>query len=88
MNTTMIELGGMSVALADCDWVAFAPCGCPDRVVVADVAPTEELAWQELFLPKRARDRAQQDGYRLELMTRERWAAEVMPLMRAGKCPH
>jgi hypothetical protein len=82
----LTELDGQTVPLADCDWVLFAPCGCPVGCCVADIAPTEDQAWREFYDHKRERDRARRD-HRMVLMTRERWAAEVMPAMRA-RCPH
>jgi hypothetical protein len=79
-----IELDGATAPLEECDWVLFAPCGCPAGCMVADVAPSEELAWKEFYPRKRDQGRAQKQGYRMVLMTRERWAAEVMPAMKAG----
>lgn len=83
----LIELEGKIVPVADCDWVLYAPCGCPIGLTVAAAAPTEDPAWESHYPRKRERDARRRDGYRMELMTRDRWAAEVMPAMRAG-CQH
>jgi hypothetical protein len=84
----MTEIDGAVTPLADCEWVLFAACGCPVGCMVADIAPSEELAWKEHYPLKRDRDRATREGLRMELMTRARWAAEIMPLMLARNCTH
>lgn len=84
----MVELDGVTVPLADCDYVLWKPCGCPRGVSVArlDVV-TEDDAWKSFFPTKRERERVQRQGHRMELMTHTRYLAEVYELMRA-KCPH
>lgn len=82
-----IELDGKMVPLAGCDWVLYAPCGCPIGCTVAAVAHTEDLAWKSHYPLKRERAAHQSAGYRMELMTHERWGAEVMPAMLA-RCQH
>lgn len=83
------EIGGQMVPLSKCDWVRWAPCGCPTGVslVGEGFAVTEEDAWREFYDRKRDADRAQKAGHRMELVTHERWSAEIKPLMMAP-CPH
>jgi hypothetical protein len=81
------EIDGQYVPLAKCDWVKFAPCGCPTGVCIASYAPTEEQAWKEFYEYARDRAKARRDGYRLELMSHERYSREVYPRMKAG-CSH
>lgn len=82
-----IQLEGKTVPLANCDWVLFAPCKCPVGLTVAAAASTEDLAWKSHYPRKRERDARRDAGYRMVLMTRDRWAAEFMPAMQAG-CAH
>jgi len=83
----LVELDGMSVPLADCDWVEWAPCGCPVGTSRAGSVTTEEDAWKNFYPREGDRERAQAQGYRWELMTHTRWSAEVADWMKAG-CPH
>jgi hypothetical protein len=83
----LAEIDGHAVPLSDCDWVKWAPCGCPVGVTVARLAVTEEEAWKAFYDRKRDIDRAQRRGYRMELVTHARWGAEVKHLM-ASPCPH
>lgn len=89
-----VEIDGKHIPLADCDWVLWAPCGCPAGVTVAQsrgghiVNATEDAAWREFWERKRDIDRRKRQGYRVELMTHERYSAEVYDLMRAHRCPH
>jgi len=80
-------IDGNAYSLAECDWVMWEPCGCPSGVCVARAYPSEGDAWKAFYDRKRDRDRAERHGARLELMTHERWGAEVMPLMKV-RCPH
>jgi hypothetical protein len=82
------DIDGQTVPLADCDWVLFAPCGCPDGCMCASGSVAEDRIWAEFYPRKRDRAAARSDGYRMVLMTPARWAAEVMPAMRDGNCPH
>lgn len=81
------EINGHQVSLAVCDWVLWAPCGCPIGVTVARSARTEDAAWRAFYDYKREIAVARQLGARMELMTHERWSAEVMARMKA-RCPH
>ena len=83
------EIDGQMVPLRQCDWVKWAPCGCPVGLAVAGegYAVTEQDAWKEFYDRKRDADRARRAGYRIELVTHTRWGAEIMPLMTAP-CPH
>lgn len=49
---------------------------------------TEDDAWKIFYSLKRDRDRKQKAGYRMELLTHERYSREVYPLMRQRHCPH
>ena len=48
---------------------------------------TEEDAWTDFYPQEADRESAQKQGYRWELMTHDRWSAEVADRMIAG-CPH
>lgn len=87
-----VQVDGEQVPLDQCDWVLYSPCGCPEGVHLAATgqkvyAADEDAAWQSMFDTKRERDRAQRQGCRMELMTHERYRAEVAPMMTA-RCPH
>src|SRR5581483_4991938 len=88
-----VELGGRQVPLRDCDWVLWAPCGCPAGVTVAStpdeglVQDTEMAAWMAFYDDADEIIRAQRRGEHLELMTHERWSAEVADRM-TGRCGH
>jgi len=85
----MVELDGATVPLDDCEYVLWNPCGCPRGVTICRYGVvSEEDAWRSFFPTKRERDRERKRGLRMELMTHERWVAEVMPLMRLRECPH
>jgi len=83
------EIDGRMVPLSECDWVKWAPCGCPVGVTRAGegYAVTEQDAWKEFYDRERYADQARRSGYRMELVTHERWSAEIMPLMKAS-CRH
>lgn len=83
----LVEIDGKTVPLDACDWVLWMPCGCPGGVTVARLSPTEGDAWKEFFDRKRDRERKQRQGYRMELVTHDRWKLEISELMRA-ECPH
>lgn len=88
----MVELEGNTVPLEGCDYVLWAACGCPKGVTQAgahEVAPvvTEDDAWKQFYSRKAERAAAKKRGVRMELMTRQRYSAEVFPLM-AGLCQH
>jgi len=88
-----VEINGKQVPLTECDWVMWAPCGCPQGVTVAAlpasgrVIATEDAAWKEFYDRKRDSDRARRQGLRLELMTHERYCREASPRM-TEKCQH
>jgi hypothetical protein len=86
------EIGGRHVPVDDCSWVMWGPCGCPWGAALAGLHGgsrilTEDDAWREFYSLKRERERAQRDGVRMELMTFERWKAEVCDRMKA-RCGH
>lgn len=83
----LAEIDGQTVPLSECDWVKWAPCGCPVGVTVARYAATEHDAWKAFYDRKRDIDRAQRQGYSMELVTHARWGAQVMHLM-TSPCPH
>ena len=83
----LAEIDGAVIPLDKCDWVLWAPCGCPCGVTLASYAPTEDDAWKTLYDYKREITKAQKQGCHLELMTHERWGREVMPAMQA-RCTH
>ncbi|MGW5711659.1 hypothetical protein [Streptomyces olivaceus] len=87
--TLMVEVDGKVRPLADCTWITWAPCGCPCGALTAaygDTAhATEEQAWREQCPLKREREKYQREGYRMELMSWDRYCAEVD---LAARCPH
>lgn len=83
----MVELDGATVPLEDCDWVLRWVCGCPHGVLSARGVADEEQAWREFYEKKSDRTQADKRGDTLELMTHERYSAEVYPLMLVD-CPH
>lgn len=87
------EVGGQHVPLADCDWVLWSPCGCPQGVTVgafpdlSHITATEDVAWSHLYDTDEEIAAAKGRGERVELITRERTKAEVLP--RFGvRCEH
>jgi hypothetical protein len=88
---------GTTAPLAKCDWVFREPCGCPRGVMMAVIGSTvlhdEDTAFLDFFregdkrkavaLVKRERAR----GVTAELVTHERYRAEVAPAM-LKRCPH
>lgn len=82
-----VQIEGDHVPIEKCDWVLWGACGCPYGVTVARYAPTEEEAWKSFYDRKRDRERDQRKGYRIELITHERWCLEVMERMKA-RCTH
>jgi hypothetical protein len=89
MPELMVEIDGQLLPLTNCTWITWAPCGCPCGALTAafgdEAFATEQQAWQEQYPLKRERDKYQRQGYRLELMSWERYLAEVD---LAAKCPH
>lgn len=87
-----VQVEGQPVPLDRCQWVLWMPCGCPEGVHSAATgshvhAADEDAAWACLFDSKRERGNARKGGWRVELMTHERYVREVSPQMR-GRCPH
>jgi len=82
---------GPLVTLTACDWVLWSPCGCPRAVTLAQygdtVLTTADKAWEELTPDDAERDSERRFGYRIELVTHERYSAEIYDQMR-GPCPH
>lgn len=89
MTRLLVEIDGETLPLRSCDWVKWAPCGCPVGVSVAGegLAVTEDDAWRSFYDRKRDSDRARRQGYRMELIPHARYGTEIMPRMLAS-CPH
>jgi hypothetical protein len=89
MPEIKVEIDGALHPLTNCTWITFRPCGCPCGALTAafgdEAFATEEQAWREVFPLKRERDKYQRQGYRLELMSWDRYRAEVDLSIR---CPH
>ena len=90
--TLSATIDGKHVPLTECDWVLWGPCGCPFGVSMAATAhgvraADEDAAWKCLFVTKREIDQAKRRGDRLELMSHERYCAEVSDRMIV-RCPH
>ncbi|USY19690.1 hypothetical protein NE857_31425 [Nocardiopsis exhalans] len=84
-------IGDRQVPLTDCDWVLWAPCGCPRGVCLAQVGDTvlatEDRAHAEFTSRRRDRAREIREGYRIELVTHHHYRAVIASLM-ATRCPH
>lgn len=89
MPDIKVEIDGGLHALSNCTWITYRPCGCACGALTAafgdEAFATQQQAWQELFPLKRDRDKYQRQGYRLELMSWDRYLAEVD---LTAKCPH
>ncbi|WP_406325867.1 hypothetical protein OG784_13045 [Streptomyces sp. NBC_01617] len=89
MPELMVEIDGQLRPLSNCTWITWAPCGCPCGALTAaygdEAHATEQQAWQEIYPTKRERDKYQRRGFRLELMSWDRYLAEVD---LAKRCPH
>lgn len=82
-------INGAQVRLSDCDWVLWQPCGCPRGVTMARYSRTEDAAWKSFFDTWKGIAEALRaaPGLRMELMTHERYVAEVSERMRT-RCTH
>lgn len=89
MPELKVEIDGATHALTNCVWVTYAPCGCPCGALTAaygdDAYATEQQALAYIYPTKRERDRHVRQGYRVELMSWDRYRAEVD---LAKRCPH
>lgn len=91
MPELLVVIDDKPVPLNDCAWVEYAPCGCAVSVILAAMSDgsraltTEDHVRHHLDPKKRDRDKAIRQGYRLELMTMDRYRAEVDLAVR---CPH
>jgi len=85
----LVEIDGQTIPLRSCDWVKWAPCGCPVGVTVAGegLAVTEDDAWKEFYDRKRDISRAQKRGYRMTLISHARYGTEIMPRLLV-RCSH
>jgi hypothetical protein len=87
--TLMVRVDGEIRPLSKCVWITWAPCGCAVGALTAAYSDqahaTEDQAWREIYPTKRERDKYQRQGYRLELMSWDRYRAEVD---LAALCPH
>ena len=78
MTTLMIEVEGEMVPLTDVNWLLRQPCGCLQAVSLAangdDVyAASEPQAWGEFYDTKKEISKAQREGYKIEVITKEGW---------------
>lgn len=98
MPELMVKLDNeATVPLRSCDWVFYAPCGCPRGVMMAvvgdEVSHDEDSAFLHFFyegnkrealaLAKRERGR----GVTARLVSHDQYKAEVYPAMLV-KCTH
>lgn len=85
-----ILIDGQHRPLSEGEWVWWDPTGWPEGCmkVSPKVADDPDRAAKE-FCDGHAMEalRKVREGYRAELMTHERWAAEVMPIMQ-GEVAH
>lgn len=89
MPDLMAVIDGKPVPLRDAAWIFFLACGCPYGACTAQLGDeafaTEDQALREMYPLKRDRDRFYKQGRRLELMSWDRYRAEID---LAAKCPH
>lgn len=89
MPELMVQIDGKAFPLSNCTWITWAPCGCPCGALTAafgdEAFATADQAWRQHYPLKRDRDKCQRQGYRMELMSWDRYRAEVD---LAAKCPH
>ncbi|GAA1065285.1 hypothetical protein [Streptomyces asiaticus] len=89
MPDLLVQIDDKTLPLTNCVWITWAPCGCPCGALTAayedDAHATEQQAWQEIYPLKRDRDKYQRQGYRLELMSWDRYRDEID---LAKRCPH
>lgn len=89
---------GTTAPLAKCDWVFYKPCGCPrgvmDAVSVEWILHNEGLAFYAFFDDGSGKRKTEalvrreiKRGVTAELMTHQRYVAEISPAMRSA-CPH
>ena len=92
MSRLLAELADGSVLpLSECDWIMWAPCGCPSGVAMASVGgrtlATEESVWLDWYDHRADRRKAQGQGFRLELVAHADYAERLLPLFLSA-CPH
>ncbi len=89
MPELKVEVDGGLHSLTNCTWITWAPCGCPCGALTAafgdEAFATEEQAWRKHYPLKRERDMYQRRGYRMELMSWDRYRAKVD---LSARCPH
>lgn len=89
MPDLMVVIDGQTVPLTNATWIFFLACGCPYGALTAalgdEAFATEEQALREMYPTKRERDRYWKKGYRAELMSWDRYRAEIDLSVR---CPH
>jgi len=79
---TITTTDGQEISVHRGEWVFWAPDGTVDGCMYADAwvgSSTDRAAVR--FYGKSDGPKKLAAGFRAELMTRDRWAAEVMPLM-------
>lgn len=81
MPDLMVQIGDATVPLKDCSWSMWASCGCMVAISMAisgdRILATEEQAHKNHSPRKRDRDREIRNGYRWELITLDRYRAEI-----------
>ena len=89
MTQLIAVIDGKNVPLTDATWIAFFACGCPFGALTAAIGDeafaTEEQAFREMYPLKRDRDRAIRQGRRMELMSWDRYRAEID---LSARCKH
>lgn len=91
MTALLVQVDGKTLPLTDCCWIEYRPCGCPCSALTADwgdgenTFATEAQTRKHLSPTKRERDKAAREGYRLELLSWDRYRAEID---HAARCPH
>lgn len=95
MPRLLVELNDGVFPLEKCDWVMWAPCGCPSGVTVASygsgahlrVLASEEDLWLDWYDTAKERRKAREQGFHPELVSHQDYVARISPLMQ-GPCKH
>lgn len=85
MPELKVEIDGRNVSLTSCYWIQSAPCGClvslttttKPKGKTVKVLATAEQAHQHLVPSKRERDDENRRGFIWQLVTKDRYHAEL-----------
>lgn len=78
---TITTSDGQEIPVHQGEWVFWTPAGYPEGCCYASVVPSDDPTVAARYFWRKDAPAKLAAGYRPELMTRDRWAAEVMPRM-------